>query len=346
MSENEKIEGLDASPGVPEWKAIVARYQRPSLGRAAWQVTNTVGPYLALWYVMYLTLGISWWLTVGLAVLAGGFLVRIFIIFHDCGHGCFVKSRKANDVLGAITGILTLTPYFLWRGEHAVHHSTSGDLNRRGTGDIWTMTVREYQESKRWRRLTYRLARNPVVLFVLAPLYLFLVKHRWPFGVSSKSHRRSVYWTNAGVIGIGVGLSWLMGFEAFAYIQLTIIMVAGSAGVWLFYVQHQFEGVYWARGEQWDFGLAALQGSSFYKLPRILQWFSGNIGYHHIHHLSSRIPNYHLERCHNAHPIFSNVKPVTLLGSLKSMTFRLWDEQCHCLVGYSRLRTVGRQRGE
>jgi omega-6 fatty acid desaturase (delta-12 desaturase) len=250
----------------------------------------------------------------------------------------------ANDVLGFITGMLTFTPYYQWRGEHALHHSTAGDLDRRGTGDVWTLTVQEYLESSRWNRFLYRLARNPVVLFVIAPLFLFVVKHRFTSPKATRRERHSVYWTNLAVLALAAGLSWIFGIKAYLVIQLTAMMVAGSAGVWLFYVQHQFEGVYWERRGEWDYTAAALQGSSFYKLPKVLQWFSGNIGFHHIHHLSSRIPNYNLEKCHDANPLFQSVKPVTLFPSLKSFTFRLWDEPRKKLVGYGHLRTLRRQQ--
>jgi omega-6 fatty acid desaturase (delta-12 desaturase) len=293
---------------------------------------------------MYLSISVSYWLTLPLAILAGGFLVRTFIISHDCGHGSFFESRKANDILGFITGVLTFTPYHHWRWEHALHHSSSGDLDRRGTGDVWTLTVQEYLESSRWRRFAYRLARNPIVLFVLAPLFLFLIRQRFPSPKAARRERHSVYWTNLALFGLAAGLSWVFGIKTYLLIQSTILMVAGAAGVWLFYVQHQFEGVYWERTEKWDYTTAALQGSSFYKLPRVLQWFSGNIGFHHIHHLSPRIPNYHLEKCHDADPLFQSVKPVTLFSSLKSFTFRLWDEQRRRLVGYGHLRTIRRQQ--
>lgn len=323
-----------------QWKEIVARYQKPSLKRALWQVINTIIPYIGLWVLMYWSLKISWWLTIPLAILAGGLLVRIFIIFHDCGHSSFFKSQRANHFLGAITGILTFTPYYHWRWEHAIHHSSSGDLDRRGMGDVWTLTVQEYLESSRWRRFSYRLARNPVILFVIAPLVLFFVLNRIPKPKAPTRERYSVYLTTMAVGLMCAGLVWIFGLKAFLIIQLTIVMVAGSAGVWLFYVQHQFEGVYWERSENWDYATAALQGSSFYKLPKILQWFSGNIGFHHIHHLSARIPNYNLEKCHKAEPLFQSVKPITLFSSLKSFTFRLWDEQQRRLVGYGHLRTV------
>ncbi|HLP76359.1 MAG TPA: fatty acid desaturase [Candidatus Paceibacterota bacterium] len=335
---------VENRPESADWKKIVARYQEPSLRASLWQLTNTLIPYAGLWVLMYFTHKISWWLTVPLAVLAGGFMVRLFIIFHDCGHGAFFKSQRANHLVGAITGLLTFTPYFHWRWEHAIHHSTSGDLDRRGTGDVWTMTVQEYLESSRWKRFAYRLARNPFVLFVLAPLFLFLVLQRFHAMKAGRKEILSVYLTNLGLALMAGILSLVFGLKSYMLIQLIVVAVAGSAGVWLFYVQHQFEGVYWQRNEEWDYATAALQGSSFYKLPKILQWFSGNIGFHHIHHLSPRIPNYHLEKCHNAEPLFQTVPPVTLLSSLKSFTFRLWDEQRKMLVGYRALRTLRRQQ--
>ena len=338
-SESNSIEdGPKKSPAA--WKDIVARYQRPAIWHGVWQILNTLVPYAAIWYLMYLSLSVSYWLTLPLAVLAGAFLVRVFIIFHDCGHGSYFKSKNTNDVWGFITGVLTWTPYFHWRWEHSVHHAHAGDLDGRGRGDVWTLTVEEYLAASRWKRFSYRLARNPVVLFLLAPVILFLVMNRFPTAAANKRDRNSVYWTNLAILGMAAALSWAFGIKTYLLIQLTVTVVAGSAGVWLFYVQHQFEGVYWERNEKWDYATAAMQGSSFYKLPRVLQWFSGNIGFHHIHHLSPRIPNYHLEKCHKSEPFFQTVKPVTLFGSLKSFTFRLWDEKGQQLVGYGHLRTV------
>lgn len=338
------------SPAVPQnpdievWKQIVARYQQPSTPRAVWQIVNTLVPYGALWYLMYLSLAVSWWLTVPLAVLAGAFLVRIFIIFHDCGHGSFFRSRLANDIVGYVTGLLTLTPYYHWRWEHSIHHASAGHLDKRGTGDVWTLTVQEYLEASRWKRFSYRLARNPFILFVLAPLVLFIVWQRFPAKDANPRERYSVYWMNLAIFGMAAGLTAAFGLKAYLLIHLIVIGVAGSAGVWMFYVQHQFEDVYWERGGNWDYTAAALQGSSFYKLPRIFQWFSGNIGFHHIHHLSPRIPNYNLERCHKADPLFQQVKPITLFGSFRCFTYRLWDERRRKLVGYSVLKNLRRQK--
>jgi omega-6 fatty acid desaturase (delta-12 desaturase) len=336
-----------ASPGAgsegaerARWRAVIAKYQHPSTARALWQIVNTIVPYALLWYAMYRLKDTSPWLTIPVAVLAGALLVRVFIIFHDCGHGSFFKSRWANDLVGFIAGVLTFTPYYHWRWEHAIHHGTSGHLDKRGTGDVWTMTVQEYLESSRWRRFSYRLARNPVVLFVIAPMFVFVIQQRFPSRKASRRERHSVWWMNLALLGVAIGMSWLYGIGHYLLIQSVAMMVAGAAGIWLFYVQHQFEDVYWERGDNWDYVAAALQGSSFYKLPRVLQWFSGNIGFHHIHHLSPRIPNYYLQKCHEADPVFRQVRPITGLGSLRSLAFRLWDEPARKLVGYARMRQL------
>jgi omega-6 fatty acid desaturase (delta-12 desaturase) len=330
-----KIEHRDT---VSKWKSIIADYQKPSRRRASWQIVNTIGAYVACWVLIYFLLPISWWLAIPFAVLNGGLLVRVFIIFHDCGHGSFFKSRRANDILGFITGVLTNTPYHHWKWEHSIHHASSGHLDRRGVGDVWTLTVEEYIASSRWKKFAYRLARNPLILFVIAPLVLFLVIERFPNAKASKRERRSVWVMNAAILALAVGLIAIFGFLPWLVLQLTTLTVAYTSGVWLFYVQHQFEDTYWEHGEDWDFTAAALQGSSFYKLPKILQWFSGNIGYHHIHHLSPRIPNYNLEKCHRSDPMLQEVKAMTLLSSVRSINFRLWDEDSKKLIGFRQLR--------
>jgi len=327
-----------------EWKEIVRKYQQPSIGGSVWQITNTLGPYVLLWVAMYYALAVSWWLVIPLAVLAGAFLVRTFIIFHDCTHGSFFTSRRANDIVGFITGVLVFTPYHHWRWEHALHHSSSGDLDRRGIGDVWTLTVQEYLEATPWKRFAYRFSRNPFMLFILGPLFLFLIWNRFSTRGAKNRERLSVHLTTLTIAAVSAALVCVFGFKAWLIIQLIVLMIAGSSGVWLFYVQHQFEDVYWDRKEDWDFARAALEGSSFYKLPRVLQWFSGNIGFHHIHHLSPRIPNYRLEHAHNAEPIFQSVKPLTLFQSFKSFTFRLWDESRGKLVGYKAAGVHGRRR--
>jgi len=337
----ESTVALEKETSSEGWREIVRKYQRPSLSRAVWQLVNSVGGYLAVWGLMFWSLSVSLWLTAALTILAGGLLVRIFIIFHDCGHGSFFKTRTANDVTGFLTGVLTFTPYSLWRKEHALHHSTAADLDHRGTGDVPTMTVEEYLAASRWKKLGYRFVRNPVILFGLIPMAMFLVKHRLPHSnEASPGERRSVHWTNLALLGLIVGMSFIFGLVPYLVLQIAVIAVAGGLGTWLFYVQHQFEGVYWEREEEWDFAEAAFKGSSFYKLPRVLQWFSGNIGFHHIHHLSPRIPNYNLERCHYAEPLFQTVSSISLLGSLKCMTYRLWDERGRKLVGFGHLRGV------
>lgn len=324
------------------WREVVSRFQNPSTARASWQIVNTVLPYLLCWYIMTLTISVSYWLTLPIAVVAAGLLVRIFIIFHDCGHGSFFRSPTANRITGFLSGLLTFTPYHHWRQAHAEHHRTAGQLDRRGVGDVWTMTVREYREASPGRRLAYRLSRNPVVLFVLAPLYVFVVRQRFPFISKHPRERRSVHWMNFAVLGMVVGVSALIGIREYLSIQLTVTALSGTAGIWLFFVQHQFESAYWESGKNWDYAEAALKGSSFYKLPRVLQWFSGNIGFHHIHHLNPRIPNYNLQRCHEADPFFQQVKPLTVWASFKSVSAQLWDEQRKKMVRY---RQVGAKPG-
>ena len=330
-------------PETTGWKEIVRKYQRPSKREGAWQLANTVLPYLLLWVAMFHALRVSWWLVIPLAVLAGAFLIRIFVIFHDCTHGSFFKSKRANEVTGFLTGVLALTPFHQWRMEHTVHHSAAGDLDRRGIGDVWTLTVQEYLESSRWRRISYRFFRNPFVLFGVAPLMLFLVINRIPVKEANQSVRRWLMVSNLAILDMAVGLAAIFGTANFLIIQLVVTTVASVAGVWLFYVQHQYEDVYWERKPAWDFAQAALAGSSFYKLPKILQWFSGNIGYHHIHHLSPRIPNYRLARAHASEPMFQQVEPLTLRKSIKSISFRLWDEENRQLTGYRALKGKPRQ---
>jgi omega-6 fatty acid desaturase (delta-12 desaturase) len=320
------------------WKAIIAEYRQPNAWRASWQLVNTLGSYVLVWVLYYYSLSVSWWLVPPLVLLAGGLLVRTFIIFHDCGHGSFFASRFANDFWGCIAGVLTFTPYYNWRGEHAIHHGSAGDLDKRGTGDVWTLTVQEYLASSRWRKIAYRLARNPFLLFVVGPFVMFVFVQRLPGPLVGVRERHSVWWMNIAIALVGIAVSVAIGVWPYLVFQLASLAVAASAGVWLFYVQHQFEDAYWERGENWDYSAAALKGSSYFKLPRILQWFSGNIGFHHIHHLSPRIPNYNLERCHRSDPIFSDVKPITFLGSMKTLGLRLWDESSKKLVGFRHLK--------
>ncbi len=321
-----------------DWRKIVKQYTKPNRAKAIGQLCNTLIPYVVLWVVMFFTMTISWPLTIALAMFASLFLVRIFIIFHDCGHGSFFASKKANDILGFITGLCTLTPYRHWRWQHAVHHGCSGNLDERGIGDVWTMTVAEYLAAPWYIRLQYRFMRNPLVLFGLIPLGLFWVYQRFTYKKASKADKRSVYQMNLAIAIYVVVMSLIFGFWNFFWIQLAVSATCGGLGVWLFYVQHQFEDTYWSEGGTWDYTLSAMQGSSFYKLPAALNWFSGNIGYHHIHHLSSRIANYNLKACHEAESYFQQVPELTLRESLKSLHLRLWDEENKKLIRFRDLK--------
>lgn len=289
---------------------------------------------------MYFSLDISYWLTLLLALPAAGFVVRLFIIQHDCGHGSFFNSRKANDLTGMFCSVFTLTPYHYWQKSHAIHHANAGNLEHRGIGDIYTMTVNEYLRQSKWGRLKYRLYRNPLILFFVVPTLLFVILYRLPTSKAKalKRVRSSVYWTNLAIALLVGGMIWLVGLKAFLLIHVPIIIITSSAGTWLFFVQHQFEDTYWANNEAWDYTLAALQGSSYYKLPKILQWFTGNIGFHHIHHLSPRIPNYHLEKCHDENSVFQQVVVLTPRSSLKSIFLSLWDEEQKKLISFYHLK--------
>jgi omega-6 fatty acid desaturase (delta-12 desaturase) len=284
---------------------------------------------------------ISYWLTLALIVLGAGFMMRVFIFQHDCGHGSFFKSQRANDIVGSILGVLTLTPYFYWRRQHAIHHATAGNLDKRGVGDVYTMTVREYMKLSRWKQLGYRIFRHPLVMFGLGPLYMFFISQRLPLGmpIAFKRERASVYWTDLAIAVFVIGMGLLVGLPQFLLIQVPMTLIAATAGVWLFYVQHQFEGTYWAQDAQWDFAQAALKGSSYYQLPRVLEWFSGNIGLHHIHHLSPKTPNYLLQKCYDENPVL-HVKPLTPLASLRCVFLNLWDEQQGRLVSFRSLRSM------
>ncbi len=318
------------------WQPIVAKYAKPDLTRSLWQIANTLIPYFVLWGLMIWSVQISYWITLGLSVLAAGFLMRTFIIFHDCGHGSFFKSKKANDFVGRITGFLNFTPYYRWKHEHAIHHAGSGNLDKRGTGDVHTMTVREYLDAPWWKKAAYRIVRNPFALLGVGPLLLFVIAHRIPPS-KGKRERASVWWTNFSLAAAITLMCWLIGWQTYVLVQLPIVMISATMGIWLFYVQHNFDPTYWDHQEGWEFVKAGLQGSSFYKLPRILQWFSGNIGLHHIHHLSAKIPNYNLPRCYEENSIF-HVKPLTILTSLKSLSLRLYDEERKMLIGWDGLK--------
>jgi len=277
----EKIMEKQGSEG-KEWQKVIIRYAKPSISRSIWQIINSLVPYIGLWYLMYLSLGVSYWLTLGLSFIAAGFLVRIFIIFHDCGHGSFFRTKSANRIVGTILGSLVFTSYDRWHNDHAVHHKTVGNLDRRGRGDVWTLTVVEYRKLPARKRFIYRVYRNPIILFGIGPFILFVVWSRFTRKKMTREEKRSVYITNLILLVYISGLILVMGWKAFLMIQIPIIYFATVAGVWLFYLQHQFSEVTWSRDDQWDYKTIALEGSSYLKFPRILQWFSGNIGFHHI----------------------------------------------------------------
>ena len=340
MPEHTKLEEIplqDIRSKAHAWKALVAKYQKPNALRASWQLINTVGSYVAVWVAIYSTLGISIWLTLGLALIGAGLVVRTFVISHDCGHGSFFASKRVNAIAGFITGVLSLTPYQHWRWEHARHHATSGHLDRRGMGDVWTMTVQEFLEATPWTRFCYRVSRNPVALLVGGSLFLVLINNRYTTVGAGKVERLSIYGTNLCILLLAAGMSWIFGWQTYLWIHFAIILGSGVAGVWLFYVQHQFEDAYWDSGDDWDFVSAALEGSSFFRLPKVLQWFSANIGFHHIHHLSSRIPNYNLEACHNSDPLFYEVNAMTLRDSVRCFNHHLWDEEARKLISFRQL---------
>lgn len=320
------------------WIGIVNKYNSPDNWRSVWQILNSVVPYMVLWYLMYRSMEISYLITLGLAIVAAGFLVRIFIIFHDCGHGSFFKSSRVNRIAGTILGSFSFTPYERWHYEHSVHHATVGNLDKRGIGDVMTLTVEEYRALPLRKKIFYRAYRNPVIIFGIAPFILFVIWFRFSRRHMRRVDKIGVYITNIIIAAWSTALILLMGWKAFLLIQMPVIYIASSAGVWLFYLQHQFEEVIWARQEEWDYRRMAMEGSSFLRFPRILQWFSGNIGFHHIHHLSPMIPNYNLERCHVENSMFHSIKPITFLPSLKNIRLRLWDEATGRLVSFTMLR--------
>lgn len=301
----------------------------------------TIGIFLLLWVAMWLSLDLGYWLTLLLAVPTAGLLVRLFIIQHDCGHGSLFRSRRINNLVGRVLGVVTLTPYDYWRRAHAAHHATSGNLDRRGVGDIETMTVREYRAGPRWRRLAYRAYRHPLVLFGIGPTYLFVLKHRLPFDLPllHKGPWLSVLATNAAIVGLTIILAAAIGLTDLLLVHLPVILLASSIGVWMFFVQHQFEDATWQREAPWNFYQAAFAGSSFYRLPKVLQWFTASIGLHHVHHLCSKIPNYRLQETLDQVAELRAVKPLTLLASVRCACLALWDEEAQRMVRFRDLRS-------
>lgn len=319
------------------WTSVVRKYAKPNAFKSWWQIINSFVPYILLWGLMVYSLDYSYWITLLLSIFAAGFLVRIFIIFHDCGHGSFFKSKRLSTIVGIISGGLVFTAYHKWHHQHKVHHQTVGNLDKRGMGDVLTWTVNEYKNSSKGKQLFYRIYRNPIVILLLAPIFLFLVFSRLPDKRLSKKINLYSHLTTLGLLAAILLMSLLIGFKAFVMIQIPIMYFATVFGVWLFYVQHQFEDVIWERNDNWDYKTIALNGSSYLKFPKVLQWFSGNIGFHHIHHLSLKIPNYNLEQCHSENSIFQK-KALTFWDGIKSIKYRLWDEEKHRLVSFKEVR--------
>ncbi|MFE4705613.1 fatty acid desaturase [Peribacillus simplex] len=316
----------------------IAPFEQSTTKQSIWQIINTLGPFIILWYLAYISLSVSYWLALIPAVFAAGFLTRIFIIFHDCTHHSFFKDRRANRIVGTIMGVLTLFPFDQWGHEHSVHHATSGNLDKRGTGDIWTLTVDEYLAAPLKLRFAYRFYRNPLVMFGLGPIYVFLLKNRFNRKGARKKEKMNTYLTNVIIVALVALLCLAVGWQSFLLVQGSIFMISGSVGIWLFYVQHTFEDSYFEENEEWEYVLAAVEGSSFYKLPKLMQFLTGNIGYHHVHHLSPRVPNYKLEMAHNNTQPLENVPTITLATSLRSLRFRLWDEESKNFVSFKDIK--------
>ncbi len=321
------------------FRAMTSPFRKPHVRRSLIQLAASIVPFFVLWTLMWLSLRYSYALVLLLAVPTAGFLVRLFILQHDCGHGSFFKSKSANDLVGRALSIFTFTPYDRWRKNHAIHHATSGDLDRRGCGDVHLLTVGEYRKLSSLQRRMYRLHRHPLILFGVGAFLYFVVFQRFTFHDPhlSKKDRDSVFWTNVTLIAAVALISWLVGFKQFLLIHLPLVALAAAAGSWLFYVQHHFESTYWQRNDRWDYFDAGLNGSSHYELPAVLRWFTANIGLHHVHHLDSQIPNYRLQECLDANPELQQAPRLTLWSSLSCASLRLWDEEKSEMVPISKI---------
>ncbi|WP_152396669.1 fatty acid desaturase [Paenibacillus guangzhouensis] len=323
---------------VAHLKKEMVPYEKSSLKTSIRQMLNTIVPLILLWIAAYASLSVSYWLTLPIAIVASGFVIRTFIIFHDCCHQSFFKSRRANDILGTITGVLTLVPYQQWKNSHSIHHATSSNLDKRGVGDMWVMTVDEYIAAPTLQRLAYRFYRNPFVMLVLGPIFIFVISYRFNRKGAKRKERLNTYLMNVLIVALYALLCWAIGWQAFLLVQVPIIFVSGMLGIWLFYVQHQFEDSYFEHEDEWSYVLAAVEGSSYYKLPKVLQWITGNIGFHHVHHLSPKVPNYLLEQAHDETPPLQHATTITLRTSLESLRFRLWDEERKTFVSFKQIR--------
>lgn len=319
-------------------------FAKSNFKSSIWQILNTFLPFIVLWYLAFIMLDVSYVLTILLSIINAGFLVRMFIIFHDCCHYSFFKSRKANDVFGTFVGVMTLFPYRQWQKSHSTHHASSGNLDKRGIGDIWLLTVDEYMEASFWKKVKYRLYRNPIVMFIIGPIYVFLIAQRFNKKEAKRKERVNTYITNIFIALLMFVLYLMVGWKALLIIQGTTFFVSGSVGIWLFYVQHQFEDSYFEWETEWEYVKAAVEGSSFYKLPKILQWLTGSIGYHHVHHLSPKIPNYNLELAHSESHELKNVPTINVLTSLKSFRFRLWDEENKKFINFNDISKIKKEK--
>jgi acyl-lipid omega-6 desaturase (Delta-12 desaturase) len=318
----------------------VAPFAKSDKKKSIIQIINTIPPLLIFWFLAYQSLSVSIWLMLPFAIIAAGFVIRTFIIFHDCTHGSFFKDRKANDIVGTITGVLTLFAYSKWKREHAIHHASSSNLDKRGVGDIWVMTVEEYVKASKWTRFTYRLYRNPLVMFGIGPLFLVLISSRFNRKDARQKERNNTYLTNAVLVVLYTLMILLIGWQAFVIVQGTIMFVAGALGIWLFYIQHTFEDSYFEEESEWDYVKAAVDGSSYYKLPKVLQWATGNIGFHHVHHLSPRVPNYNLEVAHESVPPLHNATTITIKTSLESLKYKLYDPKKKGFVTFGEVKSM------
>lgn len=316
----------------------VMPYAKSQTKTSVIQLLNTILPFFILWFLAYQSLSVSFWLSLPFSILAAGFMIRSFIIFHDCTHGSFFKNKKLNNFFGNVTGVITHFAYEKWKKEHAIHHATSGNLDKRGVGDIWVMTVKEYEEASKWERFQYRLYRNPVVLFGFGPLYLFLIANRVNRKAAKRQERINTHVLTLIIVSIYLLIGFTLGWHVLLMVQLPIIYIAGMAGIWLFYVQHQFEDSYFENESEWDFVKAAVDGSSYYKLPAWLEWMTGSIGYHHVHHLAPRVPNYHLEEAHENTPPLHQATTITLKTSLESIKFRLYDEENNTFITFKKMK--------
>ncbi|HET8567239.1 MAG TPA: fatty acid desaturase [Solirubrobacterales bacterium] len=335
----------DSDSGAASWRESLARHEQPTLRGSLLDLATSVLPYLSLTVAMYICLDVSAWIALALAIPAAGFLMRTFIVFHDCAHGSFFANRRANRWVGRFAGLLVFQPFANWRHNHAVHHGTAGDLDRRGTGDIATLTVEEYL-ARPWKsRLAYRMFRSPVVMFGIGPVWSLMIGPRLWSQKMRPRQRHSVIATNLALAIVIGAIFWFVGPRAWLLVQLPTAILAGTLGVWMFYVQHQFEDVYWETSERWSYAVAALRGSSYLKLPRVFQFFTGNIGLHHVHHLSAKIPNYNLQRAHDENPIFDRVPVLTAADGMRALRLKVIDPASGKLLTWSEVRALSRRPG-